>query len=56
MARSAYISSTEWYRATCTYPMSYGLTIDEELGGDYWELSWQHSVLHGWKEEYEEDE
>jgi hypothetical protein len=36
--------------------MSYDLTIDEELVGDYWELSWQHNVLHGWKEENEEDE
>lgn len=36
--------------------MSYDLTIDEELGEDYWELSWQHSVLHGWMEENKEDE
>jgi hypothetical protein len=56
MARSAYISSTEWDRAACTYPMSYDLTINGKLGGDYWELSWQHSVLHGWKEENVEDE
>jgi len=56
MARSAYISSTECHRAASTYPMSYDLTIDEELVGDYWELSWQHNVLHGWKEENEEDE